>query len=127
MNIPIQLLNNTIGVMRPYPIRVAGDSGDIYPDQVETSWDEIGVEPELTTVTGKIRRVFTLSRMQLRDAIEETRPDEIVINFVDYLTIHQLNEVKTLLLDIPHSEGIRYHYGTGALDDQMIVSKDNHI
>ena len=39
---------------RPYPIRVAGESG---PLTGETSWDALGLEPELTTVTKKVRRV----------------------------------------------------------------------
>lgn len=41
-------------VFRPYPIRVAGNSGYMLD---ETSWEELGLEPELTTVTKKIRRV----------------------------------------------------------------------
>lgn len=41
-------------VVRPYPIRVAGDSG---PLAGETTWGELGLEPERTTVTNKIRRV----------------------------------------------------------------------
>lgn len=39
---------------RPYPIRVAGNSG---PMEGETSWDELGLSPEFTTVTRKMRRV----------------------------------------------------------------------
>lgn len=39
---------------RPYPIRVAGNSG---PMEGETSWDELGLSPEFTTVTQKMRRV----------------------------------------------------------------------
>jgi adenylosuccinate synthase len=41
-------------VMRTFPIRVAGNSG---PLMGETSWSELGLEPELTTVTKKVRRV----------------------------------------------------------------------
>lgn len=41
-------------VLRPYPIRVAGDSG---PLMAETSWTDLGLEPERTTVTNKVRRV----------------------------------------------------------------------
>lgn len=41
-------------VARIYPIRVAGDSG---PLRNETSWEELGLKPEITTVTKKIRRV----------------------------------------------------------------------
>lgn len=41
-------------VLRRYPIRVAGNSG---PLEGETSWEELGLEAEKTTVTQKIRRV----------------------------------------------------------------------
>lgn len=39
---------------RVYPIRVAGNSG---PLQGETTWDELGLPEEHTTVTQKVRRV----------------------------------------------------------------------
>ena len=41
-------------VFRPYPIRVAGNSGPIHQ---ETSWEALGLPPEYTTVTKKMRRV----------------------------------------------------------------------
>lgn len=43
-----------IVVLRPYPIRVAGNSG---PLKGETTWDMLGLDPEFTTVTKKMRRV----------------------------------------------------------------------
>lgn len=39
---------------RTFPIRVAGNSG---PLKGETTWSELGLDPELTTVTKKVRRV----------------------------------------------------------------------
>lgn len=41
-------------VARVFPIRVAGNSG---PLAGETTWEELGLEPEKTTVTQKVRRV----------------------------------------------------------------------
>lgn len=41
-------------VFRPYPIRVAGNSGPMY---AETTWEQLGLPPEYTTVTKKMRRV----------------------------------------------------------------------
>lgn len=41
-------------VVRPYPIRVAGDSGPLLG---ETTWEALGLPEEITTVTKKIRRV----------------------------------------------------------------------
>ncbi len=40
--------------LRPYPIRVAGNSGEL---KGETTWDELGLPEEHTTVTQKVRRV----------------------------------------------------------------------
>lgn len=52
---PAMLAQPTVWVVfRPYPIRVAGNSG---PMNNETSWEALGLPPETTTVTGKTRRV----------------------------------------------------------------------
>ena len=40
--------------LRPYPIRIAGNSGPLFE---ETSWEELGLPVEYTTVTHKPRRV----------------------------------------------------------------------
>lgn len=53
-------------VMRTYPIRVAGNSG---PLKGETSWEELGFEPEKTTVTQKVRRVGTWDAGLARAAV----------------------------------------------------------
>lgn len=41
-------------VVRPYPIRVAGESGPLFG---ETDWASLGLSEERTTVTNKVRRV----------------------------------------------------------------------
>lgn len=41
-------------VVRAFPIRVAGNSGPLHE---ETTWEELGLPEELTTVTKKVRRV----------------------------------------------------------------------
>lgn len=84
-----------IGTARTYPIRVAnrydkdgnmiGTSGPCYPDQVELSWDEVGVPAELTTVTKLPRRVFTFSKEQVHQAIRMNGCDEVFLNFCNYL------------------------------------------
>lgn len=85
MALPLPMLAKTYGSLRTYPIRVAGNSGPHYSDQVELSWKDLGVEPELTTVTKKVRRVFTFSYKQLADAAWEIAPDVIFLNFANYL------------------------------------------
>lgn len=54
-------------VARTYPIRVAGNSG---PLQGETSWDALGLNPEKTTVTKKVRRVGEWDGALVRQAVE---------------------------------------------------------
>lgn len=87
--IPPQLLNAVAMVIRAHPIRVGNfeghSSGDCYPDQQEISWDEIGVDAELTTVTQRVRRVFTFSSLQYREALLANRPALIFVNFMNYI------------------------------------------
>lgn len=79
-----------IGSMRCFPIRVnnrTGSSGPCYPDQEEISFDDLGVEPEITTVTKLKRRIFTFSRQQAEEAAFhcggywDTR---VFLNFANY-------------------------------------------
>jgi adenylosuccinate synthase len=53
--------------LRPHPIRVAGNSGDL---KGETTWDALGLPEERTTVTQKVRRVgewdATLAKASIR-------------------------------------------------------------
>lgn len=72
-------------VVRTYPIRVAGNSGPCYADQQEASWGDLGQTPELTTVTQKVRRIFTWSKRQFMDAVNANRPEAIMVNFMNYL------------------------------------------
>jgi len=80
-----------IGTLRTFPIRVNnrdGSSGPCYPDQHEISWSDIGVAPELTTVTKLPRRVFTFSHQQLRDAMWHCGGywhTRLFLNFCNYL------------------------------------------
>lgn len=54
-------------VARVYPIRVAGNSG---PMNGETSWEALGLEPEHTTVTHKVRRVGQWEPQAIFDAVQ---------------------------------------------------------
>lgn len=86
---PLSLRRKVAMCVRTFPIRVgntdAGTSGPGYSDQRETTWEELGREPELTTVTGRQRRVFTWSRMQFREAVHANEPDLLFVTFMDYL------------------------------------------
>src|SRR5262245_64787370 len=85
---PPSFHRKTIMVVRTFPIRVGNTentSGPVYNDQDEMTWAAIGVEPEMTTVTGRIRRVFTWSAEQFKNSLEVLNPDAIVLTFCDYL------------------------------------------
>ncbi|MDD4352635.1 MAG: adenylosuccinate synthetase [Candidatus Gracilibacteria bacterium] len=84
-----------IVTMRTFPIRVGdaydkggekvGTSGPVYDDQREISWEELGVPFERTTVTKKVRRVFTWSNKNLDKVLKVLCPNHIFLNFVNYL------------------------------------------
>lgn len=77
-----------IGTARVHPIRVGntsdGSSGPCYPDQEELTWEKVGQTPETTTVTGRVRRVFTFSEIQIRLAMLTNNVDEVFLNFCNY-------------------------------------------
>jgi len=96
--IPLPCLRTVIGTARTYPIRVGhtatGESGGCYPDQEETTWEELGLSKEFTTVTGRERRVFTFSKRQIEDAMWAIQPDVVFLNFCNYVTdIYELGKI----------------------------------
>lgn len=103
MGLPADAMGNVIMVIRPYPIRVGnviedgkqvGYSGDVYSDQEEISWPDVAeragapaevMAGELTTVTKRLRRVFTFSKEQLRQACRVNGTTHIALNFANYI------------------------------------------
>lgn len=87
--IPLSQVRKVAMTLRTHPIRVGntkeGYSGDYYEDQTETNWIALGQPPELTTVTKRVRRVFTWSWLQYADALRVNEPDLVNVNFMDYL------------------------------------------
>jgi len=77
-----------IGVMRTYPIRVGGPSGPL-PNEI--SWEKLSmslgrsIEPERTTVTGKIRRIGLIDWPTLKYASRLNGCTNFWITFADYL------------------------------------------
>lgn len=80
-----------VGTLRTFPIRVNnrdGSSGPSYGDQKEIDWTDIGLEPELTTVTKLPRRVFTFSQQQFQEALLHCGGywnTRIFLNFANYV------------------------------------------
>lgn len=95
--------------MRSYPIRVGhifddqgeiiGNSGPFYADSDEITFDKLGVEPELTTVTKRVRRIATFSYTQYKEALQMNRPSYVFLNFCNYFkTFEDLKEVLTRMM-----------------------------
>lgn len=126
--VPHTYLRKVIGVARTHPIRVAGTSGPGYSDQRETSWEELGVEAEYTTVTKKMRRVFTFSHDQIIEAIQANQPDEIFLNFCNYIGEEKskilIDRINSHLLNNRESySNVRYvGWGAGVEDIQDLES-----
>jgi len=90
-SVPIRV----VGTLRTFPIRVAnrydaegneiGHSGPHYHDQREMLWSELGIEPELTTVTRLPRRVFSFSWQQISDTIRISGATHLFMNFANYI------------------------------------------
>jgi len=120
-----------IGTLRTFPIRVAnrydengqrvGYSGDGYPDQEETTWEEVGVKPELTTVTKLERRVFTFSAKQTQAAIRACAPDYLFLNFVNYINVDKLIDIKNIVGETGHD--IRW-FGYGPTFQDVLTDDD---
>lgn len=102
LGMPPAALGDVYLNMRPYPIRVGNlednYSGDTYWDSEETFWDTIALmsgmskeeaeklkSRELTTVTKRLRRVFTFSPYGFKCACEVNAPTKLIVNFVQYL------------------------------------------
>ena len=88
--------------LRAFPIRVGGNSG---PLPLETTWETITRDcgavadlTELTTVTGRPRRVAEFHDEIVSRAIQANRPDLVFLNHVDYFdyTIHERPSISGL-------------------------------
>lgn len=103
MGVPHTMLGDVYGVVRPYPIRVGnviedgkivGHSGGCYEDNEEITWEDVAkaanappevMAGELTTVTKRLRRVFSWSDVQFEQAIAINGANKICLNFANYI------------------------------------------
>lgn len=121
------------GTLRTYPIRVSnrdGSSGPCYPDQQEIAWEDIGIAPELTTVTKLPRRIFTFSQQQLSQALRHCGGywnTELFLNFANY--VEHRDNLKVLIEAIEKPDIDRQNppkvawLGFGA-DDYNVCTRD---
>lgn len=82
-------VDQVVLVTRTFPIRVAGDSGDL-PREIDwpTVTEESGSDRPLkehTSVTGRVRRVGRFDPQIVRSAIAVNLPSMIVMNHIDYV------------------------------------------
>lgn len=98
--------------MRTHPIRVGNlpgqSSGDCYDDQEEITFESIGVAPEYTTVTKRMRRIFTWSSQQAYEAVAANRPDLVFLNFCNYVKDPQT--LDRIIQSINHAMCSAGHY-----------------
>lgn len=123
-------LGNVMMAIRTYPIRVGnvsdsegreiGYSGPVYPDSQELTWEELEQKPERTTVTKRIRRVFTFSEQEYLRSLRYIRPTHIFLNFINYLGPRSV-------LDVFHKLNIQRptHVGYGPRIDQVCPWDDD--
>lgn len=110
--------NYTLMVQRTLPIRVGhiydeagnkvGDSGPFYSDSKELNWssDLPGIQPEITTVTKRQRRIATFSYKQYYDALTLNRPSYILNTFCNYMTEEQLTRHAGLMREVENRVGV---------------------
>lgn len=139
-------IHDIVVSLRTYPIRVGhqyeangvkvGDSGPVYPDQEELQWSDISLapKPETTTVTGKVRRVFTFSLQGYKRMLKFLSPSNIFLNFVNYLDVYPdiVDRAFVTRTNTPHTielvddlnqiagHSIVTYLGTGPRMDQVI-------
>lgn len=122
--------NKSMAVLRTYPIRVGnimdgdrqiGYSGHVYPDQRETSWEALGLEEERTTVTKRVRRVFTFSGKQYEHMLRHSMPDIVFLNFVNYMTSRKANDLVGHMKAIEKANGFStlHYYGYGPASEDI--------
>lgn len=94
LDIPVGVVGDVIGVTRTYPIRVGnvptGYSGDTFFDSNEVTWEQLSNKLgkqvlEMTSVTKRVRRVFTFSKYLFRMAVRRNGINVLFLTFVDYL------------------------------------------
>lgn len=120
-----------IGTARTFPIRVAnrfndageqvGWSGPAFPDQEEISFNDIGQDVELTTVTKLPRRIFTFSEEQIKQAVRQNGVSEVFLNFANYCRSEE--ELAGIISKIDATGAHVRYLGFGAgVDDVYNVS-----
>jgi adenylosuccinate synthase len=127
-------VENVIMVIRAYPIRVAGNSGEL-PN--EMTWDNVthsaGADCNLieyTSVTNRIRRVGAFDADIVKRAIQVNKPNIVVLNHADYIDYSCHNSdrlsdsVQDFIDDVDEKIGQKVNFvGTGKA---LLVPTENY-
>lgn len=125
------------GVFRTYPIRVGGNSGPTWGN--ELSWNEVAkrsgnpkLVPEITTVTNRQRRIFEFSDREMNHSILLNKPTHYHLGFINYINnadygkteLYQLSEESAEFIErLERKFSISINtIGTGALPDEIIIT-----
>lgn len=127
-------LGEVMMTLRTFPIRVGnivengrtlGESGPFYPDSEELTWEDLGVTPEITTVTKRVRRVATFSRMQLKQASQSIKPEWVFLNFVNYIKQpHEFRMLVNIINDVCKHPVIYFGIGPDPTTDVTAMMDD---
>jgi adenylosuccinate synthase len=118
-----------IGVVRTFPIRVGNygefSSGPCYDDQEEMTWEDVSAiagKPvvERTTVTNRVRRVFSFSRNQFVKFERTCRPTRLFVTFADYLPKRELDAFIDMLHSISDARVMGISYGPRTEDTEWL-------
>ncbi len=72
----------------------------------------------MTTVTKRVRRIFTFSQEQYRQAATINRPDLIFLNFCNYLQTRE--ELDMLMKQMATAWGEPTHFGLGPSVNEVV-------
>jgi adenylosuccinate synthase len=131
-------VRNIYGVMRTFPIRVAGNSGPMPGEEI--TWEEVTRHAnspvpieEITSATKRKRRVSTLGEEHLRRALDLNRPTNLMLTFVDYLNHEDKNKAswdsltqktRDWITTLESKMGVFFNYlSTGPAPEHTIVRK----
>jgi adenylosuccinate synthase len=102
----------SIMVVRTFPIRVGGNSGDLPNEitwkQLEKLTDGYVKDPEITTVTKKERRIAHLDWGILARAVLQCAPTAIALTFLDYVFPEIAGAVDASALEQKHWQYINH-------------------
>lgn len=125
-----RLFNKSMAVIRTYPIRVGnimsgdrqiGHSGHVYPDQREISFADIGQPEERTTVTKRVRRIFTFSEKQYSAMLQHSMPDVVFLNFANYMNRTRMQDLITKMAMVEQQLNVRplHYFGYGPASEDI--------